>query len=1061
MKRSTTTLNSRRSTTGAILFATGALALTLPLGGCNNGGAASIGTSAGTAGDVVNHPDTGLRSKQFIVEENFRGQTNQLEVLGLFWGRLVDVFDFDATDQSTELQQVDFVVGEDIRTNSTFELATNPVTEKTTVTIKHPAGSPAYIQALKSLGANITPIQDKSLSPSELPPFSVAPRNSAIVVRFNDLLDPRYDGGWKDSFGGNLVSATTGQINSQALKVGVDYPPTQPFEARIIADPNHGDWLDLDGDQVMEFHTTRLIIDTTVSVVESGDSNPPLPVNALGLPEAITTQEPNLVVRIPTKLDTSVGQTQILTNAGKHPVSFSSSGSTDPNSVTMDVIRALRSGGESEVTGDANNGFLLDEERPRILGNLAVQIAGTPVPDPDVQGGFTIPQLVFNVPACALSPGSGDVLVQGTVRALVVASGSQDGSVVTGMRVQVLTPVNGVFIPGAAQLLSPFNPTLGDNPACFVRFSPTASAPPAGKVSKAARVILRFSEPMDPSSVAPFDSMTVTRTGLEPTAYEFVIGQVVPSSDLKEFVFAPVLDFAHVPGSAEPYYLNLASGADGPTDLAGNPLLFELPQITFFLDESESISQTAGLALRFNNNDEIGDDGFPEIRTGQVLFNFQQGVIRPRPVNRVAISADVDKPVPSVMTPFLPGVQTPLSPLGSKLQALWRYCDLGFSATDETNLNIDIEGMAWAPVGGQIVTDAYDEFSIRLGHSAWLPDESLNPLSGFPNYPNSGLVKTYNNNYLAPGVDEKIVHPRDRGYVVNPADLFTAQSGKLMLPWPLNKGIPIEQFNYYTWRDTRILGRAGFATSGVPLAHETAVTGSGTVASVYTTGMVRTLGLPLLMEFRCYPDTTALGLNAFEIALAANSSARPNFRAFSTGGHDTNNTQQIKDPDLETEATGGFNPNSTPPGGTTPGTDNSFYRGQLDLLTRVSLVHSIWLDTGFDMPKFAPVVVEPSASLLPAGTQVVLAYREARQISGQDMSDTPDDISTNAQKLDWYGDPEKGEVSSPVFLLDDTWRDNLSVQMGGRYFQFRITFLSNPVSNKSPELSALGFAFSL
>jgi hypothetical protein len=37
-------------------------------------------------------------------------------------------------------------------------------------------------------------------------------------------------------------------------------------------------------------------------------------------------------------------------------------------------------------------------------------------------------------------------------------------------------------------------------------------------------------------------------------------------------------------------------------------------------------------------------------------------------------------------------VQTPLSPLGSKLQALWRYCDLGFSVRDETKYDVDVVG---------------------------------------------------------------------------------------------------------------------------------------------------------------------------------------------------------------------------------------------------------------------------------------------------------------------------------------------------------------------------------
>ncbi len=139
----------------------------------------------GPVGSTVEQPDPAIRSKFFIVEENQRGNAGQLELLGLFTGRLVDVYDAEVDPltqeiQDTSLQQTDFVIGLDISNDSTYALETNPVTQKTRVIIKEPADSPAYIEALKRLGLNLTPISDKSLNPSELPPFSPAPRNSAL-----------------------------------------------------------------------------------------------------------------------------------------------------------------------------------------------------------------------------------------------------------------------------------------------------------------------------------------------------------------------------------------------------------------------------------------------------------------------------------------------------------------------------------------------------------------------------------------------------------------------------------------------------------------------------------------------------------------------------------------------------------------------------------------------------------------------------------------------------------------------------------------------------------------
>jgi hypothetical protein len=215
------------------------------------------------------------------------------------------------------------------------------------------------------------------------------------------------------------------------------------------------------------------------------------------------------------------------------------------------------------------------------------------------------------------------------------------------------------------------------------------------------------------------------------------------------------------------------------------------------------------------------------------------------------------------------------------------------------------------------------------------------------------------------------------------------------------------------------------------------------------------------MEFRCYPDDSALGLNSFEIALAANSSARPNFRAFSTGGYDLNQLPVIKNPDLENDATGGYNPGSNPPGATTMGIDNSFYHGQAELVTRIGITHSIWIDTGFLSPDYAPPVVQPGPEDQPAGTSAVLAFRGATSMSGLPAGSN---ITTNAQTLDFYGDPFTPPMGmspgAPVFLGGDgTWKSAMSDVNQAQYFQFRLTFISNPISNKTATITGLGFAY--
>ena len=149
------------------------------------------------------------------------------------------------------------------------------------------------------------------------------------------------------------------------------------------------------------------------------------------------------------------------------------------------------------------------------------------------------------------------------------------------------------------------------------------------------------------------------------------------------------------------------------------------------------------------------------------------------------------------MIPFPQGVQTPLSPLGSKLQTVWRYCDLGFNITDETVYNLDVEGISWAPAGGNVVADFYTDFEMRLSHSNRLPDEIVDNFL-LPDWPNSGLRgagQQYSaniaNNFGA--LDEninlaqRVMHPRSLGYTVSPVNLFLSSSGIFMLPFPLNQ----------------------------------------------------------------------------------------------------------------------------------------------------------------------------------------------------------------------------------------------------------------------------------
>lgn len=440
---------------------------------------------------------------------------------------------------------------------------------------------------------------------------------------------------------------------------------------------------------------------------------------------------------------------------------------------------------------------------------------------------------------------------------------------------------------------------------------------------------------------------------------------------------------------------------------------------------------------------------------------------------------------------------------------VWRYTDVGYQILDESTSNVDVEGINWAPFDGGVSTDFFTQFEMSVAHSRRLPDEYPVPITmgagGYANYPNSGLNKTFLNNILGPPEFLKLVHPRDRGYLLTPSQVFASSVstvGTRLMPYPMNRqNVSPENFEYYTWRDTSILNRAGpqgFGADVRALATVGALECNGAPnPTTYEINQVRTLALPLLMEFKCFPDNAAVGLNGLRTRFALATERNPIFRVYSTGGFKSSGAAFVKNPDAQDVATGGFNGAT---GNAVPGDDNTVMIGQLDIVVRVSRVHSIWLDTRATpsgltsppgIPDFFDPIVEPRPDEQPNGTSVVFAYRGASKIAIPAMDDpmTPaneEEELLDARLYDAYGDPvvtrviegptcpdnpnmltthlltETTSNFSPVFYPspnNEEWTDNLQDLDGAEYLQVRITFVSNAMTGLSPELSTLAIPF--
>jgi hypothetical protein len=187
-----------------------------------------------------------------------------------------------------------------------------------------------------------------------------------------------------------------------------------------------------------------------------------------------------------------------------------------------------------------------------------------------------------------------------------------------------------------------------------------------------------------------------------------------------------------------------------------------------------------------------------------------------------------------------------------------------------------------------------------------------------------------------------------------------------------------------------------------------------------------------------------------DIAGAFGVGGTPSFRIHSTGGALPNNNSVLINPDQQITAIGGIDINGNP----TFATDSMFYLGQAEFVVRVSRIHSIWFDAGTGSSWADPVML-PRESDQPGGTMISLAFRGAIMptTGGQD----------NASNIDMYGEkaPGSGAAYSPLFVPDPTdpsWQTSLADIIGAQFMQCRITMISNPESEVSPTLSALGFS---
>ena len=1022
----------------AILACAGAAA-------CSGGGGG--GSAPTTApGTEIAKPGGGT----FFLDSHRGGRTSRLHLVECVWGRLVDIHGLDSSgDVDPAPAFRDMLVQETVQSDGLdYRLETNPITQSTRLVILRQrgaadAGNGTVEELLARARRLLSPVLPKPDDGSGAGPISLVARNACISLRFDDLLE--------DGPEARLALRET-------VRVVVGYPPSTPFLTRLKFDPNHG------GIAGNAFHSTRVLVDAAVSAEDAAASEFPLQVNSLGFPASFVGDErPNASIRIPSRRDPGTGQFVLLTNLAGAPLERRGNGPVDDDAPTVDVVRALRAGRED----DPNSGFMLDLNRPELIGSWPVTI-GSVLPDPAGTPGFDFLLDITFRGTCQRAPRATDIFQAGEAF-LEIQEDAQEPDAqgaVGGVRAR-LSSASPLADPGSllggASFLSTFSGALSVPAACWVSVVPAPGQPPDRDIPSDSRFVARFSEPMSTASLDPFDNFRLVRGNpASPVlATTLVVARAVPSDDLRTFTLQPLVPLP--PGVTGEYTLSFAQGPGGLTDLAGNPIAGAPTVCVFELDPEADPPSSGGVVLRFSSIDELAPVGPPDLR-GQFFYDLARGRIRGRRPGFESFAVDRTQPVPSIMIPFAPGVQTPLSGFGSKLQTVWRHCDLGWSVEDETKHNLDVVGLAWTPVGGTVLSDFFERFELRLAHSRRLPDEfrtfvgTTYPCSGLGAgsaiCPPCALNVPFEDNILPdPRSPQQIVHARSFGYRIEPRDLFVGVSGNRLMPWPMNKS---GTFTSYTWRDTSVLAKDGLDSAGIPLLVEVSqplALVPGPAGRIAGPGRVPAWGLPLLIEVRCFPSSNALGLNPLEIYLAQNAQQLPCFRAFTTGGINQLRIPVLVNPDLALFPEGGFNPNTNPPGKpTTFQADNSFYSGQLETVTRVSRAHTIWMEAELAEPHYLPPVVAPQPSEQPGNSRIELEFRGANAFFGTAVTEAFD-----ARELDPLGDV--GELDVDFHRGDNRWTSDLSSLDGAHFVQMRLTFVNDIIALVGPELSAVGIAY--
>lgn len=1024
------------------------------------------------------------------------------------WGRMVDIWAYDKDGflgpiykknfQLDPLYQ-DIVVGEGIGVSKTLTTSLNPpvgysleseaisgaailIIDATFSTNKKSPFQLALAEAEAAMGTIAIG------GPAALPPYSVVPRDAAVVLNFDRALNPK-------TIGPESIQFFVGNSTSQG-----QLPPA-PFEGRYIWKPERPKTVVFDPSisAVDDVRVSTALDEYNAAPSKKLALTPQiLPLNPGGFPASISTVTFNVAVFLPAEYNITAGVTKIL--VAKDGTALNTNKSLTKHNITksgagedgiLGVARVFRSGGDA----DSSKGFLADPTVPRLLGTQGITVTavassqGQPAPNDS-----RVITLLFKNTGCDFSVHVGDSIQQGPYFGIITSVNSAtltDGDPSYQVVVDYLQ-FDGVFnTTDPALLTTEYTSTLANFAGCFISMQPVPgtfnSNGTLANVDPRATVTARFSKPINTSNLNSLRNFIVlTNSAITNPSlagrFDLVIGNIIPSPDQMTLRFVANLPYPHQQGTAESLKFMIVSGTNGVADLVGNTVDFGGGNfsVPFTLKATEVSNSSRNFSMIF---DSLNEGAGPAQQVIGQVTKPTSTTISGRPSTHFSRDADNSNIMVGAMVSPTAGITTPLNSLGGRLQTVYRNVDLNLTIGAIQDLNLDVESMSWAPFAGQLnVSDYFQHIRIDLAHSFFYPDELFDPMNGVQVYPGSGLTESS----FVGNIFDVANHPSTPAYEgtlsLNQNLLYSTTSGTVMVPFP-------KFSKSYTWRDasygSRIFGGPnggganpdqyfGLIGSAIPTAPDP--------NRPWVPGSIPSVGLPLLVDFRVYPaaDPNTKGLNGFFVKNALQAPTNPHFSVWSEGGLDTTLSPKTVTPDV---APDGVTPTGSffPPGSTagTPGTktapgDGNVYVGRVDFAVKVSRVYTHYYSLTSAVvlnPTFKATNTLLLPTVQPPGTSVKVNYRGADSVTGTALTD--------ARCFDAYGDvytanAPTGQVpqpsitgcgtsviSGPVPSLNTTinFTPDITQLNGKKFLQMQFNFTADIVNNVAPVVSAFGVAF--